>query len=161
MEHHVITPPQVVQYEAIFQLLCKSRRTPDERAQLKKQLACTDGAGLREFNTIGFTTPRQTGKTDWLASRLKDPAKNAVVFTKNLGFRDTLIERSGADDRVFVWIPDTDLQLADLPEDLEYIFVDDHHYTFMNGNMGTSDPKAFYDWVASLGLPDVTVVLVG
>lgn len=81
-------------YWAIFNELLKVKETGPGPESLRALLGTSSERILLEYCVLGFTTPRQSGKTRWICDFL-NKYQNAICVVTNINFRNELrVEKS-------------------------------------------------------------------
>lgn len=141
------TSPANIDYDAILQGLID---TAEHRFdQLVDGSFLSKEVALRELRTVGLTVPRQSGKTQWIASKLREePDSWLVVGNKRI--RDHFVSNVPdiTANRVFTYM-DTYFMRERIQRDggnertwATKIYVDDSRYV-LDGRI-----KDFYKWAA-------------
>lgn len=114
----------IVNYRLIFNELLNSVQSPED---LKQHRWMHEPQYVNEFRTIGFTTTRQTGKTNFL-SGLVDEGR-AILLTIMDGCVTNCCNRIRAEyhDRVMTYNSLTDMDMLDKFKDknIRYICLDE------------------------------------
>lgn len=148
----------IARFEGVFHHLMDLLPTVNEQMELAAASGITssDGQYYQEYRTIGFTSPRQSGKTTWAKDTLDhDPQVSMLI--RSIGDKQ-LLDSAGCHDldRVMVFSDALDRHL-NLPDNTKMLLVDEASHLLRDSER----KKKFYDWVADKAPYDLLVVLVG